>query len=730
MKIYTDLSEIEKDSGLLGYVRALQRAWNPDGGLGISQIGCLGNVPTIFIKECKQVVSPEQLHAWHRLFWNQGIASVLLIIDPRTAYVFSGMEPPEQKGEKNRAMVERWDVVQDFLSNKQSLLTKVESGDFYKQYKAKFNPSKSVDGYLTANLLELRNYLSPRIGEDCSHDFICRLLFVCYLVDRGIYSLPGYSGLSLHEALIQMADDEALRYLYNQFGILKTKFNGSMFDQNLKEESSRFKAEYITALKNFLHGDELAKGQKTLGFWAYDFKWIPVETISCIYENFLTGIDRKEKGAYYTPRLLAEMTIDCAVESDPDWHQKRYLDPSCGSGIFLVTLFNRLATYWQFAHKHQGNGESFYVEKDTALRHILEKQIVGIDIKQASCVLTCFILYIAFLDFFEPIDILTYQKESKYKKLPKLLKRKFSCEQGEYFIPVVIEDDALTTETLVPESFDVVFGNPPWVGRSTKQLALQFVDRAKMFLKEGGILCQLLPSKLFLNIRNEDWQTQFFQQWILDRVVQLADYSHILFSSAQAPSMILKASKGIIENNNHNVIYDTPKFKPSCRPHGMVLISALDRKMVRQSELLFQSKCKKAHVLWKSMFRGTGRDNRLLEYLDQLPKLNDLAGPAKSHKRWIKGQGFQPAAVTHKRTRKEAWWDPEDLYISAQQPILFDTAYLLKKDCRPVGNDFPLLAEDRKNNKEIFSPPMVLISQGFEKIVFCNFPVLFQDSLQ
>lgn len=161
--------------------------------------------------------------------------------------------------------------------------------------------------------------------------------------------------------------------------------------------------------------------------------------------------------------------------------------------------------------------------------------------------MTCFSLYIAFLDFFEPIDILTYQKESKYKKLPKLLKRKFSCEQGEYFIPVVIEDDALTTETLVPESFDVVFGNPPWVGRSTKQLALQFVDRAKMFLKEGGILCQLLPSKLFLNIRNEDWQTQFFQQWILDRVVQLADYSHILFSSAQAPSMILKASKGIIE---------------------------------------------------------------------------------------------------------------------------------------------------------------------------------------
>ena len=73
MKIYTDLSEIEKDSGLLGYVRALQHAWNPDGGLGISQIGCLGNCSYDFLsKECKQVVSPEQLHAWHRLFLEPG----------------------------------------------------------------------------------------------------------------------------------------------------------------------------------------------------------------------------------------------------------------------------------------------------------------------------------------------------------------------------------------------------------------------------------------------------------------------------------------------------------------------------------------------------------------------------------------------------------------------------------------------------------------------------------
>ena len=65
---------------------------------------------------------------------------------------------------------------------------------------------------------------------------------------------------------------------------------------------------------------------------------------------FLTPEDRKSNGAHYTPRLLAEMTLDVACENTPDWDQLRYFDPCCGSGIFMVTLFNRLATQWEIKH--------------------------------------------------------------------------------------------------------------------------------------------------------------------------------------------------------------------------------------------------------------------------------------------------------------------------------------------------------------------------------------------
>src|SRR5258708_13435296 len=85
----------------------------------------------------------------------------------------------------------------------------------------------------------------------------------------------------------------------------------------------------------------------TLGFWAYDFRFIPVEIISAIYEEFMKDADLKRKrseGAYYTPRHLAETTLHVALEGQYTnvlrWH---VLDPACGSGIFLVAMFNLLA---------------------------------------------------------------------------------------------------------------------------------------------------------------------------------------------------------------------------------------------------------------------------------------------------------------------------------------------------------------------------------------------------
>ena len=84
-------------------------------------------------------------------------------------------------------------------------------------------------------------------------------------------------------------------------------------------------------------------------FGRMTFAAIPVEAISAIYERFLKGSDKLE-GAFYTPRFLAELVLDVALANSPSLLGLRCLDPACGSGIFLVGLFNRMAEEWKQAN--------------------------------------------------------------------------------------------------------------------------------------------------------------------------------------------------------------------------------------------------------------------------------------------------------------------------------------------------------------------------------------------
>src|SRR5437763_6679994 len=120
----------------------------------------------------------------------------------------------------------------------------------------------------------------------------------------------------------------------------------------------------------------MKSGQMKLSFWAYDFRFIPVETISAIYEEFMKDADlekRRDEGAYYTPRHLAETALHVALEGPyNDAGNWRILDPACGSGIFLVAMFNLLAEQWW-----RKNSTRHKQTKAQALLNILQKQIRG-----------------------------------------------------------------------------------------------------------------------------------------------------------------------------------------------------------------------------------------------------------------------------------------------------------------------------------------------------------------
>ncbi len=74
------------------------------------------------------------------------------------------------------------------------------------------------------NLVALRNQLTAgesKLSSAMAHAFIGRILFVCYLVDRGIYTLPSElnESTTLNEALNNRSEKAAITFLYELFAL-------------------------------------------------------------------------------------------------------------------------------------------------------------------------------------------------------------------------------------------------------------------------------------------------------------------------------------------------------------------------------------------------------------------------------------------------------------------------------------------------------------------------------
>jgi type I restriction-modification system DNA methylase subunit len=227
-----------------------------------------------------------------------------------------------------------------------------------------------VDRDLFSNLRKAREKLgqvhAARLEPQVLDALLCRLVFTCYLFDRGIIDRDYLKAHRIHGAehlrdiLAKTPKTEAKTDLYDKlFDQLATDFNGDVFSGDLEAESRQLRPEHLEILARFFHGTDVQTGQQT--FWPYDFGIIPIETISAIYEHFLKAAGeqkKKETGAFYTPRFLAEFVLDVALEGEHSLLDKRFLDPACGSGIFLVGLFNRLAEEWKLTESSVRKGTS------------------------------------------------------------------------------------------------------------------------------------------------------------------------------------------------------------------------------------------------------------------------------------------------------------------------------------------------------------------------------------
>ena len=358
MIFYNSFESVKHDVNLLGYVSVIGRAWRE---IKLDGVLCLDNRPVLYLKEYSRPFTLSERIFFQRLFWNQGVANILVLADPTSVYIYSGLaKPQKERSDKERrenALVEILTLA-DYVQRIQSLYYELATGRYYEVNRKHFDPDQSVDSWLLNNLRTLRDVLiqgNDKLLPQDAHAFIGRVLFLCYLLDRGIVSIEepgrGQTGTMLLAALLEkISNAERINYLYGLFDNLKDRFNGNMFDQDLDAEKHVIQPSHLDKLILFLGGHHVQSGQRSLGFWPYNFKMIPVETISAIYQDFLSVEDREKQrksGAFYTPRFLAEMVVDMAMRDSPDVFEWSFLDPACGSGIFLVILFNRLANRWR-----------------------------------------------------------------------------------------------------------------------------------------------------------------------------------------------------------------------------------------------------------------------------------------------------------------------------------------------------------------------------------------------
>jgi len=773
--------DIEKHAGIHPYSHFMRRAWET---MHLNGILCIEGKPTVYFKEVDCIDSRIQRECYKK-FWNQGLATLLVISSPNEVQVYSSLAEPAKEDSPLQAehrLVETLD-----LTTKALFLRKVQTGQIYRENPKSFQPDKAVDKHLLKNLKTARDLLHKQNNLEYKiiHLLLGRIIFTCYLIERDVigeqeFAEAGVKGVkNLRELFSQYKGIKARDILYDLFDVLETHFNGSVFDKTIKQERHKIDEEHIRILQRFLNVEELPTGQQIFDFWAYNFEVIPVETISSIYEEFLAAEDEEEQrksGAYYTPKHLAEMVVDVAVENQ-SLLNKRILDPACGSGIFLVIVFNRIAEQWRRQNPRAQNKT-----RAESLLEIIKNQLCGIDLKETACRIACFSLYLAFLDQLKPREIRELEK-IRGKVLDNFLVLRNDPQKNNES-PVIFERNFFDTDLPIEGPFDIIIGNPPWVSRGNiaddkavewclsennpylknspnnkadrkryffpaKQIAHPFMWKSPTHLKPNGRACLVLPTKVLFNNQTDIFQAGWFSNVTVDKVIQLSDWRKILFENAICPAVIVRFGRQK-PKGEYLINYEVPKVNDYDPRRGVITILPEDRKVMKLSEIQESAKKNEISVVWKKKFWGTKRDILLIDRLLEMPDLGKITGKPEEKKQLSSGQGFQPylpeyyECVNGERRPKinkkgkkihgepkPIWWSKEHSYVDAKQKSI--NLILTEHNCKKFGEynfkkDFSELR--RSPNEKIFTPPMVIINQGFSRKAFCDFPVVFRDTLQ
>lgn len=94
--------------------------------------------------------------------------------------------------------------------------------------------------------------------------------------------------------------------------------------------NAQYSEEFVSALRRIL---------ATLSLYRTDQLTHSRDVLRDLYQDLVPGKLRQSLGEFYTPDWLVELTVDKATNGS--WLSQRVLDPTCGSGAFLLEVLQR-----------------------------------------------------------------------------------------------------------------------------------------------------------------------------------------------------------------------------------------------------------------------------------------------------------------------------------------------------------------------------------------------------
>ncbi len=476
---------------------------------------------------------------------------------------------------------------------------------FYKEYK-QLREQLIKDIIQNNEKIQRSNFYNHVVEK--AQKIIDRIVFICFFEDAGL--LPQGKLYEVVEYAQKGALDEPIWDTLKKFfkavdeGSQKLGvpdgYNGELFKHDDEINNLKISNEIC---KHFV---ELSK---------FDFEEdLSVNILGHIFEQSIVDLERlkkysesetpevkknetkrKKEGVYYTPEYIVDYIVKNSlvkflekmeqdvfakhkldsnrIKKDETYNKKmveayteyrnlilniKVLDPACGSGAFLVKVFDYLLAENKRISNIIGSlvGATSLWDTEDYVKSLLQNNIYGVDLNPESVEITKLSLW--------------FKSAKKGQKLTTL-KNNIKCGNSLIDNPEFAGERAFDWAKEFPEiitagGFDVIVGNPPYVdsesmvkndplGRKFISQAYQsatgnwdlyipFIEKSFELLKKNGYLSMIVPNKWL----SMDYGKSL-RKLIKNNVVLLADLSPVkVFEDANLSSIIFSIKKGSFDN--------------------------------------------------------------------------------------------------------------------------------------------------------------------------------------